>query len=75
MRTIITVAAMALSLGLVGIQTSSAEPCNGKVIANAAELTQVEQVQYYGYESPREYRSYGGYGYDRGYGGYGYRRS
>ena len=72
MRSIVTVAAMALGLGLVGIQTSSAAPVNGTVIANAADLTQgTEQVQYgYGYG----YRSYGyGYGY-RSYGGYGYRR-
>jgi len=37
MRTIITVAAMALSLGLVGIQTSSAAPANGTVIQSAAD--------------------------------------
>jgi hypothetical protein len=67
MRSIVTVAAMALGLGLAGIQTSSAAPVNGTVIQNAADLTQgTEQVQYgYGY------RSYG-YGYSRY--GYGRRR-
>ena len=69
MRSIVTIAAMALGLGLAGIQTSSAAPVNGTVIQNAADLTQAtEQVQY-GYR----YRSYGGYGYV-GYGGYGYSR-
>ena len=71
MRSIVTIAAMALGLGLAGIQTSSAAPVNGTVIQNAADLTQgTEQVQYgYGYG----YRSYGyGYGYRRY--GYGYRR-
>ena len=70
MRSIVTVAAMALGLGLAGIQASSAAPVNGTVIQNAADLTQgTEQVQYgYGYG----YRSYGyGYGYRRY--GYGYR--
>src|SRR5215831_13068626 len=53
MRSIVTVAAMALGLGLAGIQTSSAAPVNGTVIQNAADLTQgTEQVQYgYGYRS------------------------
>jgi hypothetical protein len=74
MRSIITVAAMALGLGLVGIQTSSAAPANGTVIQNAADLNQdTEQVQYgYGYGYRRHYGGYG-YGYRR-YGGYGYRR-
>ena len=73
MRSIVTVAAMALGLGLAGIQTSSAAPVNGTVIQNAADLTQgTEQVQYYGYGYG--YRRYGySYGYRR-YGGYGYRR-
>jgi len=73
MRSIVTVAAMALGLGLAGIQTSSAAPVNGTVIQNAADLVQgTEQVQYYGYGYG--YRRYGyGYGYRR-YGGYGYRR-
>ena len=66
MRSIATVAAMALGLGLAGIQTSSAAPVNGTVIQNAADLTQgTEQVQY-------GYRRYGGYGGYRGYGGYGH---
>ena len=72
MRSIVTVAAMALGLGLAGIQTSSAAPVNGTVIQNAADLNQgTEQVQYYGYG----YRRYG-YGYGYGYRryGYGYRR-
>jgi hypothetical protein len=71
MRSIVTVAAMALGLGLVGIQTSSAAPAHGTAIQNAAYLNQgTEQVQYgYGYG----YRRYGGYGYGyRRYGGYGY---
>ena len=73
MRSIVTVAAMALGLGLAGIQTSSAAPVNGTVIQNAADLTQgTEQVQY-GYGYGYGYRSYGGYGYG-GYGGYGYSR-
>jgi hypothetical protein len=73
MRSIVTVAAMALGLGLAGIQTSSAAPVNGTVIQNAADLVQgTEQVQYYGYGYG--YRRYGySYGYRR-YGGYGYRR-
>jgi hypothetical protein len=71
MRSIVTVAAMALGLGLAGIQTSSAAPVNGTVIQNAADLTQgTEQVQY-GYGYGYGYRSYG-YGYSRY--GYGYRR-
>jgi hypothetical protein len=71
MRSIVTVAVMALGLGLVGIHTSSAAPASGTAIQTAAYLNQgTEQVQYgYGYG----YRRYGGYGY-RGYGGYGYRR-
>jgi hypothetical protein len=75
MRSIITVAAMALGLGLVGIQASSAAPVNGTVIQNAADLNQgTEQVQYgYGYGYRRHYGGYGyGYGYRRY--GYGYRR-
>ena len=73
MRSIVTVAAMALGLGLAGIQTISAAPVNGTVIQNAADLTQgTEQVQYgYGYGYGYGYRSYG-YGYSRY--GYGYRR-
>ena len=71
MRSIVTIAAMALGLGLAGIQTSSAAPVNGTVIQNAADLTQgTEQVQY-GYGYGYGYRSYG-YGYSRY--GYGYRR-
>jgi hypothetical protein len=71
MRSIVTVAAMALGLGLAGIQTISAAPVNGTVIQNAADLTQgTEQVQY-GYGYGYGYRSYG-YGYSRY--GYGYRR-
>jgi hypothetical protein len=74
MRSIVTIAAMALGLGLAGIQTSSAAPAYGTVIQNAADLNQgTEQVQYgYGY---RRYRGYG-YGYGYGYRryGYGYRR-
>jgi hypothetical protein len=76
MRSIVTVAAMALGLGLAGIQTSSAAPANGTAIQIAANLVQgTQQVQYYGYG----YRRYGGYGYSRysyGYSryGYGYRR-
>ena len=47
MRSIITVAAMALGLGLAGIQTSSAAPASGTAIQNAADLIQgTEQVQY-----------------------------
>ena len=75
MRSTVTVAAMALGLGLVGIQASSAAPVNGTVIQNAADLNQgTEQVQYgygYGYRRYRGY-GYGGYGYRRY--GYGYRR-
>jgi hypothetical protein len=69
MRSIVIVAAMALGIGLVGIQTSSAAPALGTAIQNAAHLNQgTEQVQYgYGYG----YRRYGGYGYG-GYRGYGY---
>ena len=69
MRSTVTVAAMALGLGLVGIQTSSAAPASGTVIQSAAYLNQgTEQVQY-GY---RRYRGYGGYGgYGSGYGSYG----
>jgi hypothetical protein len=78
MRSIVTIAAMALGLGLVGIQTSSAAPVNGTVIQNAADLTLgTEPVGGggYGYGYRRHYGGYGGYGgYGRGYGGYGYRR-
>ena len=75
MRSIVTVAAMALGLGLAGIQTSSAAPAYGTAIQNAVHLNQgTEQVQYgYGY-GYRRYGGYGGYGGYRGYGGYGYRR-
>ena len=75
MRSIVTVAAMALGLGLAGIQTSSAAPAYGTAIQNAADLNQgTEQVQYgYGYGYRRHYGGYGyGYGYRRY--GYGYRR-
>ena len=62
MRSIVTVAAMALGLGLAGIQASSAAPASGTVIQSAAYLNPgTEQVQYgYGYG----YRRYG-YGYRR----------
>jgi hypothetical protein len=86
MRSIVTVAAMALGLGLAGIQTSSAAPAYGTAIQNAADLNQgTEQVQYgYGYRRYRGYEDgdrsgYGdryGYGDRSGYGersGYGYR--
>ena len=73
MRSIVTVAAMVLGLGLASIQTSSAAPASGTAIQNAASLNQgTEQVQY-GYGYGYGYRSYGGYGYG-GYGGYGYSR-
>ena len=75
MRSIVTVAAMALGLGLAGIQASSAAPVNGTVIQTAADLTQgTEQVQY------RRYGGYGGYGgyhhhhHHHHHYGYGYRR-
>jgi hypothetical protein len=66
MRSIVTIAAMVLGLGLAGVQASSAAPLNGTAIQNAADLIQgTEQVQY-------GYRRYGGYGGYRGYGGYGH---
>ena len=71
MRSIVTVAAMALGLGLAGIQTSSASPVNGTVIQDAADLTQGTQQVQYGYGYGYGYRSYG-YGYSRY--GYGRRR-
>jgi hypothetical protein len=82
MRSFVTVAAMALGLGLAGIQTSSAAPAYGTAIQNSAYLNQgTEQVQYgYGrrYGGYRGYGGYGGYGgyhhHHYGYGGYGYRR-
>jgi hypothetical protein len=45
MRSIVIAAVMALGLGLVGLQASSAAPMNGAAIHNAAHLNQgVEQA-------------------------------
>jgi len=45
MRSIVIAAVMALGLGLVGLQASSAAPANGVAIHNAAHLNQgVDQV-------------------------------
>jgi hypothetical protein len=44
MRSIVIAAAMALGLGLAGIQASSATPVNGGAIHNAAQLNQTTDV-------------------------------
>jgi hypothetical protein len=69
MRSIVTVAVMALGLGLAGIQTSSAAPVNGTVIQTADDLTPgTGQVQSYGYGYSRYgYGGYSRYGYGRRY--------
>ena len=44
MRSVVIAAAMALGLGLVGIQASSAAPVNGTAIHNAAQLNHTTDV-------------------------------
>src|SRR5262245_33743895 len=44
MRSIVIAAAMALGLGLAGIQTSSAAPVNGTAIHDAAQLGKTRDV-------------------------------
>jgi len=46
MRSIVIAAVMAVGIGLVGVQASSAAPANGMVISKAAGAGNVEQVHW-----------------------------